>query len=437
MKPTVYVIGAAWLLSLGAAFLVGKAGRSDASEPDSPRLESRTSPRNPSSGRGSQSGASRKAAPPTFSSSADGQAARIIARDAPRQAVIELAHLVDPVERAKGFLALLETMEADEFRDVVADFRALGITEQRMSEYGMIMHAWGKIDPEGALDYAMRNTGTPFARQTVLASWAAENPEAAIAFAEQNHQGKGANPLLVGVIRGIAPTDLNRATELLQNLPYSDERGQALRSMLPFVLATGVDGAIGWTGGLADERLRSGALAFILSDVSNSQPERAAEILVTLPDRRAALGVADEIGGDLARNDLNQAITWSARLDAEVRSEAVEGIISYYASQDPQAASQWMDSLSSNTNLDAAIRRFAWHTQAKNPELATNWVHRMQDERRRNEMYSSVLDRWWRADQSAADNWIQSTPDLPERIRGLPERMRSNQQHNLDLRSSQ
>ena len=143
-----------------------------------------------------------------------------------------------------------------------------------------------------------------------------------------------------------------------------------------------------------------------------------------LEDREAAERVADDIGGSLARSNLDEAIAWSEALEPDIRSEAVEGVISLYASRDARAASQWLESLSGDTNLDAAIRRFAWHTQAREPELAANWIHRMTDERRRNEMYSSVLNRWLRNDAAAAERWIENTPDLPAGVTALPGRLR-------------
>jgi len=335
-----------------------------------------------------------------------------------------LAQLIDPVERAKGFLALIKTLETDEFLDVVADFRALGITEQRMSEYGMLLHAWAKADPEGALGYAMKNTGTPFARQAIMTSWSTDDPEAAIAFARANHEGEGANPLLVGIIRGIAPADLSRATDLLQNLPYSRERGDALQSILPFVMENGSDIALTWTAGIADAQLKSGAITHIMSDLAGSEPARAAELLVTLDDRDAAVRAADDVAGSLARVDLEEAKNWSTGLDDDLRAEAVEGIIGHYASQDPVAASEWLGSLAGTTNLDSAIRQFAWRSQGSQPELAADWIGHIQSPERRNEMYNSVLSRWLRSDPTSAEQWIQATPDLPEGVRELPNRLR-------------
>ena len=139
MRRVLLISGSLWLLTLVVAFMVG---RSASSPPDGGKQQS-----NKESSSGAKRASSKlryggeDARRSGITSGISGQGARIIRANSPRRAVVELAQLVDPVERAKGFLALLETLEADQFLDVVADFRALGITEQRMSEYGMLLHA--------------------------------------------------------------------------------------------------------------------------------------------------------------------------------------------------------------------------------------------------------------------------------------------------------
>ena len=98
--------------------------------------------------------------------------------------------------------------------------------------------------------------------------------------------------------------------------------------------------------------------------------------------------------------------------------------MSHYASLDPVAASNWLGSLPTTTNLDSAIRQFAWRSQRSEPELAADWIGQIQDSGRREEMYNSVLSRWLRADPSSAEQWIETTPDLPEGVRSLPNRIR-------------
>ena len=421
MKRGVIILGAAWILSLGVAFLIGQGSRTPELQ-KSAKSEQRPGSRASSSQRPRRrlenSGSLR------FPLTTNGRVARIIETAPARKAVVELAQIVDPVERARGFLALIQTLEADEFLNVVADFRALGITEQRMSEYGMLLHAWAKADPEGALDYAIKNTGTPFARQAIMASWSADDPEAAIAFARANHKGEGANALLVGIIRGIAASDLSRASDLLQDLPYSRERGDALQSILPYVMENGSDVALTWAAGIADPQLKSGAISYIMGNLAGSEPLRAAELLNTLDDREAALRAADDVAGSYARFDLEEAKSWSAGLDEDLRGEAVEGVIGHYASRDPVAASEWMASLAGTTNLDSAIRQFAWRSLGVQPELAAEWIGQIQSPERRNEMYNSILPRWLRSDRVSAEQWIQEAPDLPEALRDLPSRLR-------------
>ncbi|MDG2489058.1 MAG: hypothetical protein P8M65_15220, partial [Roseibacillus sp.] len=58
------------------------------------------------------------------------------------------------------------------------------------------------------------------------------------------------------------------------------------------------------------------------------------------------------------------------------------------------------------------------------PRLAADWIGQIQSVERRNEMYNSVLSRWLRNDPVSAEQWIQTTPDLPEYVRGLPNRVR-------------
>ena len=421
MKRGALILGACWILSLVVAFLIGQGSRN-------PQLQKRAKSEQGSASRASSLQRPRRGSENSGSLrsplSTNGRVARIIETTPARKAVTELAQIVDPVERAKAFLALIQTLETDDFLNVVADFRALGITEQRMSEYGMLLHAWAKADPEGALDYAIQNTGTPFARQAIMASWSSDDPEAAIAFARDNYEGEGANPLLVGIIRGIAPSDLSRASDLLQELPYSRERGDALQSILPYAMENGSDLALTWAAGIADAQLKSGAISYIMGDLAGSEPLRAAELLNTLDDRAAATRAADDVAGAFARVDLEEAKAWSVGLDDDLRGEAVEGVIGYYASQDPLAASEWLGSLSGTTNLDSAIRQFAWRSMGVEPELAAEWIGQIQSPERRNEMYNSILPRWLRSDRSSAEQWIQGTPELPESVRGLPDRFR-------------
>ena len=412
MKTRLIAIVAVWILSLAAAYLLGSGPRKNASESAQSAARSQSPARK-----------SERLVP----SHLDGQAnrrssssnlgLRIVADHPPRKAVMELTKLNDPVARVQGFLALVDSLGPDDFLEVVKDFRSTGLQgDERRTEYSILLHAWGQTDPQGALAYTIENTGTNFARQTVLTSWASYDPDAALAFAEGNHEGDDANPLMVGVIRGLAADDMNRATSLLQSLPRSRERGDALNSMIPLLLADGVTSAVTWTNGITDDVLRSGALTYIARDLSDSDPEAAADLVLSAPDQESKIRAIDDIAESWAERDLDAAIAFTERLEPELRAEAAEGVVGELASKDPQEASRWMESLSATgTDLDPAIRSFVWNSWSKEPELAANWVGQMSSQRDSERTYHHILGRWMGSDPEAARAWMAST-ELPASI---------------------
>ena len=203
MTKRIAPIAAAWIASCGAAYYVGN--QSDEAE-DTTNLVSaqqtivRTSDRSTSS---ANSPSSRRSM-----SERDAEALSQLTSSLPDEQIKEIAQISDPIERTEALLALVGQLSPGEFQDVVASFRDLGLTRERMGEYAIMLTAWAKTDPVGALDYAKENTGTAFARQTILATWAQTQPDAAISWAEENfergNRDNTANPWLVGIIKGLA-----------------------------------------------------------------------------------------------------------------------------------------------------------------------------------------------------------------------------------------
>ncbi|MDA0767647.1 MAG: hypothetical protein O3A92_12590 [Verrucomicrobia bacterium] len=408
MKSRPLILGSAWALSLAAAYMIGHNGDRPASSPTQASSPS-ASAKSPRSSSGNAADTDRRA-------SSANPGLRLVAQLPPKEAVTALALLSDPVARAQGFLALVDSLSPEEFKDVVAEFRALGITDERFSEYGILLHAWGQVDPQGALAYAIENTHGNFARQTVLASWAGYDPDAAIAFAEGNFTGEGANPLLVGVIRGLAREDLNRATDLMQGLPRSRERGEALESLLPILLAQGVDQALTWSQGITDEGLRGASQANIARHLAEADPVKGAELIMSLPDQDSKFRALDDITQSWAKQDLSAAMAFAEGLEPSLRGEGAEGIVAQLASTDPLQASQWLQSVAGEgVNLDAAIGRFIWEANSTQPALAANWIGQMTDQRDAERNYHRFLGRWIETDAAAARAWMADT-QLPESI---------------------
>jgi hypothetical protein len=320
----------------------------------------------------------------------------------------------DPMERNRALLAFLDQLAPGDMPDVVDRFRALGLTDARAGEYAMLLTAWAKADPLAAMAYAEEKTRGPFATRTLLAAWAANDPDAALRWADAHHQGDDANPYLTGIIQGIAATDPERATKLLAGMPFSEERGEALNALLPFIAAKGGDAARAWVDSIQDEQLRDGAIARLAEQLAAKEPKATADWLLANPGQ-ASLRQLDDVIASWMDQDKTAAMSYYDTLPAgEARTGALRGIVNTMALENPREAARFMDSHPADTN-DQVIQQFVWHSSQEDPVLAADYIARISNPREQENLYNRMLTGWLRRDPAAATGWIQSNP-LPEAV---------------------
>jgi len=327
----------------------------------------------------------------------------------------EIVRGENALDRGRAMLDWIDSLSAEEFEDAVARFRSLGLTEARMGEYAMLLTAWAEVDPMAALAYTTENTRGGMATGTVLSAWANRDPESAIAWAKANHQGDDANPYMAGIIRGLVQTDPTRATEILQELPFSTERGQALQAMMPHLLKLGSESAKAWIAALTDDRLRDGAIARFAEQMAKEDPAGTASwLLANLGN--SSISKVDEVYGDWAKLDMSAAKSSFEGLPAgEARSRALRGLVTTEARDNPAAAAKLMNSYPADID-DRMVLHFVWNSFDDAPEVAMGQVGLIEDQGRRDRMYSRALEAWLDRDQAAAQRWISSA-DLSEKVR--------------------
>ena len=326
----------------------------------------------------------------------------------------EIVRGENALDRSRAMLAWIDSLSPSEFEAAVAHFRSLGITDNRLGEYAMLLTAWAEVDPMAALAYTTANTRGGMATGTVLSAWASRDPESAIAWAEAKHEGDEANPYMVGIIRSLAATNPTRATELLQALPFSGERGEALRAMMPHLLKQGPDAAKSWIAGLSDERLRDGATARFAEEMAKADPAGTASWLLANLSEASTRSV-DEVFEEWAKTDKNAALASFSNLpEGEARSRALRGLVTVEAREDPQAAAALMNRNAADVD-DRMVFHFVWNSFDKAPDVAANQIGMIEDERDRNRMYGRALGAWLDRDANAAQAWINSAK-LPEPV---------------------
>ena len=333
------------------------------------------------------------------------------------QALARLSSIMrseDPLDRNRALFAFIDRLGPADFKDAVDHFRSLGLTESRMGEYALLLSGWTKMDPLAALDFAGSNPDDQFATNTVLASWASRDPDAALRWADASHDGSGPNPYLAGVIRGIAETDPERATEMLSEMPRGPERDRALRGILPQLMAQGPEVARSWIESLADEALRNGAMKQIADDMAALDPAGTAQLLLSNPGD-AAQHRLDDVYRQWARIDQQAALESVATLPAgENRSNALRGVVGPMAASDPAAALSVIERYPEDVT-DRVMKSFLWYSLESDPGLAVSQIPRIQDEGRRDWWYDRTLGSWLDHDPAAANAWIRQNP-LPQPV---------------------
>lgn len=406
-----YTSVAAACLAVGiAGFLVGKISHTRSATSESDRLLSRADQATTERMTGDRSANTRPASARTRA----GESRSGATFDERLASMEELIRGENALDRGRAMLSWIDSLAQEEFEAAVDRFRNLGLTEARMGEYAMLLTAWGELDPTAALAYTAENTQGGMATGTVLTAWASRDPEAAIAWAKANHEGADANPYMIGIIRGLAETNPTRATELLQGLPFSSERGEALAAMMPHLMRMGAEGAKDWIAKLTDNKLRDGAIARFAETMARNDPEGTATwLMANLGD--ASIRSVDKVYGEWAKKDKGAAKTSFEKLPAgAARSHALRGLVTVEARENPQAGANLMNSYPADVD-DRIVQHFIWNAFDKAPEVAVNQIGKMENGDRQNRMYGRALEAWLGRDKQAAQKWIDSA-NLPESV---------------------
>lgn len=340
------------------------------------------------------------------------------------QKLVKMEEIVrgeNALDRGRAMLLWIDSLAPEEFEAAVARFRSLGLTEARMGEYAMLLTAWAEVDPLAALAYTTKHTTSGMATGTVISAWANRDPEAAIAWAKSNHQGDEANPYIVGIIRGIAETNRALATQLLQELPFSEERGEALSAIIPHVLREGSEAAKKWISEIKDERLREGAIARFAEEMAKNDPAGTANwLLANLTP--VTLRSVDEVFNSWAKADPTSAVSSFENLpQGEARSNALRGMVLAGIRKDPAAAAQLMNRYPADLT-DRTVQLFIFYTYGDAPEIAANQIGLIKDEGSRNRMYERALSSWLERDKEAAQRWIDASNLPADLIQSLSNR---------------
>ena len=320
------------------------------------------------------------------------------------------------LDRTQRLLAFLDRLPADQFASVYDEFRNSPGANLRGSERSLILQAWAERDPITALGFLQEKGAQDWERETAVATWAANDPQAAFAWASSAQDEGDVNNWLLGATRGIAATDPELARDFLAQLE-GRTRDQALNAMQPYVMQFGFDYATAWISGVGDEAVRNRATRSMADDLANLDPEQAARWNTAMTDVDLRRDISETVADRWARTDLASARQWVEGLPEDTKTEAAEGVVARYAREDPAAAARWLASLGNNPDFDGARQRFIDASFRNSPETSLEFVSNLSNQRAQQQAYWRYLGGWMRRDENAARQWMnQNAGSLPPQI---------------------
>ncbi len=319
------------------------------------------------------------------------------------------------LKRGRAMLEWIDSLAPEDFEGAVLHFRSLGLTRTREGEYEMLLTAWAEVDPLSAIACVKGNTG--MAASAVLSTWARRDPDAAIAWVKANHKDNHSDYMsfyMTGVIRGLAETDLARATALYQEFPNN---GETIDILKPHILEKGADAAKKWIASLTNEAVRRQAIARFAEILAKQDPAGTVPWLVeNLSGAPASsLQTLGTVFTALVKQDPAAAMAnFESIPEGKARSYAFKGLVMANAYENPQASADMLSRFPADVT-DPILQNFAAASSHTAPEISLNHIRMIQHEETRNSVYFSVLHSWLRRDRAAAQNWINSA-NLPTSV---------------------
>ncbi len=410
MKSKAIIFSIVWILSLAVTYIIAaKVNSKNQKTADSQEQvrDARPSYRS----KISSSAAGSRASSGSRTSSSSGSSSQLSFTD--------IMGKTDPLDRANSLLALIKTLGPNDFEQVVAEVGKSGFKD-RLSEYGMLLHAWAKADPLAALEYAGKYPESRYVNQTILASWAADNPDDALQWAESKYDGDGGNPLLIGIIQGLVNSDPQKASDVMNSMPHSNERSDALDIILPYIIRQGQEQFTTWLESIDDERFRVSATSRIADRLARQDPESAATWVTTLDAGDARNSAIGKVVAKWVNKDVASAVAWTETLSGKDKTQAAYTLIGGFAHENAEQASQWLDTLTDSDGYDRVADGFIWNAASSNPQLALAKVPTIQNAKAQDSCYVRILSGWYQKDAAASEAWMQSnniSEELRERAR--------------------
>ncbi len=292
----------------------------------------------------------------------------------------------------------------------------------RAETLNQLLQQMAQNDPKAALDFVSKIEGLRDQRNatnTVLESWARENPTAALEWYAANSADLTAvqrSDHIQSILRGYAETSPEGAIRYAQELGEGSATERRLKtSALETVFAQMIsDGRVNQTfealESLENDSMRSTLEVSIMRTWAEQEPSAAAAYLADLGEN-APRNSHVALVRSWAEIDPDQAAAHVSVLgtDHPEFGRATATLIARWTNYDIGAPGEWLNSLPASPEVDRAVAIYSSRAAREDPEGAMSWASSIQNDRLRTNMMERVAGDWKEADPTAFDTYLNTS----------------------------
>jgi hypothetical protein len=368
-----------------------------------------------------------------------------IGRTDPDRALALAAEMVRTREQRAIYSALFAQLTAANPATAVSRLVLVPAGESRDHALRAVADGWAHTDMPAALAWAQKleQADRAPAMESVLATLLATDPVRAIDLAQQTLGDAAFERTLVAALQVLTRTDPKSAAALVGTLAPGQAQTDASFAVARALAVGSPAEALAWAQTLPPGELRGNVLNNILDIWSARDPVAAGQHVVQMaagPEQVAAAGYlatllaanptqaiawAQSLTSESARQaaqvnlasawaqqDPAAAARWAAALaPGEVRTQALNGALSYWVLLDGEAARNYIFGLAGDTQVSAAAH-LAPSLAQRDPQAAIAWAQTLPSAEAREAALIAAYARWLNNDPGAARIWLAGS-NLP------------------------
>jgi hypothetical protein len=323
----------------------------------------------------------------------------------------------DIISRLGSYLDAVRAMDGSNVNEVVTAFEELPKGYGRHLEMKLLMRSWAAIDPQAALAYANKSLDQKSERRfgvsEVLAGWANSDPQGAVEWAKANSNNakNEDNAMLVGIIRGLAENNLGVADELFRGLPEGGARWQASTFLAQEYAKLGTKEAIEWAENFPNEdsKMRETILGQLGAKLARQDLPGTADWVSKMDHDKGSQRITDNLLMQWVSQDATEASRWVEGLeDTQKRTYAMKQLTARWSLSDPVSTAKWLNTLPQSPSMDSAVGEFVNRISARDPEGAMGWAMTIQNPNEKTKALNRALGAWEKIDPAKARSWKQA-----------------------------